>query len=467
MKGARRILVVYYNHEPPAVTRLTLTQNVRALDASECGHDVIYYNAFEDCPTPDARAEPLPRPSWARRGEFDAAVLHYSFLAFHWNELALFKWKRLFRWIGELECPKLAMPQDEYDRAGLLDEWLYEWGVSILFTVFDGTRIGPLYPTCRRTARLFWCLPGYIDEPTARAVESRLRPHRKRRCDVAYRARHLPFWFGRASQFKHSVADAVAPRAAAHGLKTDISTRDGDTIPGAKWLDFLADGRGVIGCEGGVSAVDWRGETEARARLILKGNPLISFDEFSRRMPAGWDDYGFLSVSPRHFEAVITRTCQVLVEGEYSGVLEADKHYIPLRRDFSNVDEALEKLGDERLVNDMVERAYHDIYRSGRYSYGAFARQIEDALFFDGGGGDAQPVKLGATEGEAGMDEAVASLERQLIAERHHRALLETQLLEARQHIGALTSQLQTKREGRPSVLNALRSALRRFRRGG
>jgi hypothetical protein len=61
-------------------------------------------------------------------------------------------------------------------------------------------------------------------------------------------------------------------------------------------------------------------------------------------------------------------------------VLEPDKHYIRLRRDFSNLDEALEKVRDDKIVNDVVERAYHDIYLSGRQTYRTLAADILRAL---------------------------------------------------------------------------------------
>src|SRR5262249_12503824 len=139
-----------------------------------------------------------------------------------------------------------------------------------------------------------------------------------------------------------------------------------------------------------------------------------------------------------------TKTCQILVEGEYSGVLEPDRHYIPLKRDFSNLDEVLDKLRDRHLVDEMVERAFNDIYLSGQYSYRAFAHQIEQAL-------GAQNIQNGHrtttvvrdTEKKSKTNEVSESLERQLAIERHNRALLEAKLLDARQHIGELTSQLQ------------------------
>jgi hypothetical protein len=93
-------------------------------------------------------------------------------------------------------------------------------------------------------------------------------------------------------------------------------------------------------------------------------------------MPAGWDSYTFFAISPRHLEAVITKTAQVLVEGRYSGVLEPDRHYIPVRRDFSNLDEALERLHDLEAVEAMTERAYQDVYLSGRNDLAVLADQL-------------------------------------------------------------------------------------------
>jgi len=100
----------------------------------------------------------------------------------------------------------------------------------------------------------------------------------------------------------------------------------------------------------------------------------------SRQMPDGWDGYAFFALSPRHFEAVITKTCQVLIEGEYEGVFKQERHYIPMKRDFSNVDEVLDRVGDRRLTQEIAETAYEEIYLSGKYGYTTLARDIENVL---------------------------------------------------------------------------------------
>jgi hypothetical protein len=51
-------------------------------------------------------------------------------------------------------------------------------------------------------------------------------------------------------------------------------------------------------------------------------------------------------LSGRNVEAAGTGTAQVLLEGKYDGIFVADEHYIPLKKDFSNADEAVAKFRD-------------------------------------------------------------------------------------------------------------------------
>ena len=68
------------------------------------------------------------------------------------------------------------------------------------------------------------------------------------------------------------------------------------------------------------------------------------------------------------------------MEGHYSGVLEAGHHYVPVRRDFSNLDEALEAAKDQALLERLADQAYRDIYESGRYSFRRLTETIEQML---------------------------------------------------------------------------------------
>ena len=342
--------------------RLAVRQHLQLLEGR--GLRILYRNAIDPAPPRLARTAP------------DLCILHTTFLSHARWSYGFEEYRRRFGWVASLRCPKVALPQDEYDHAAVIEEWLLELGVTSVYSCFGPEQWGTLYPRLGRPAALHETLTGFIDEHAAAALAKRLVPHSQRQWDVVYRARKLPYWLGSHGQLKHRIAEVVRQRAGELGLRADISTRPEDTIYGAGWLDFMMSGRAVIGAESGSSVLDSRGEIQRRISRLVAEQPGIGFDEVDAQMPRGWDSYTFFAISPRHLEAVITKTAQVLVEGRYSGVLEAERHYIPLRRDFANLDEALGRLQDREAVEAMTERAYCDIYLSGRHNLSAFAERL-------------------------------------------------------------------------------------------
>lgn len=356
----RRILVLYWHPEGTAM-RLAVDRHLRLLEGR--GARILYHNALE------------PAPPWIRWTAPDLCVLHTTFLGARWH-YDFERYRRRFRWIGALDCPKVALPQDEYDHSDVLDEWLAELGVTSVYSCFGPEERRILYPTLGNRVPFHETLTGFIDEEAAAALATRMLPHSQRPNDVVYRATNLPYWFGSHGQLKHRIAEVVQERAGRLGLRTDISTRPEDTIYGDGWLDFLMSGRAVVGAESGSSVLDRRGEIRQRISLLLAERPDLTLEQVDEEMPPGWDSYAFFAISPRHLEAVITKTAQVLVEGQYSGVLEPERHYIPLRRDFSDLDAALERLQDTEAVEAMAERAYADVYLSGRNNLETLAGEL-------------------------------------------------------------------------------------------
>jgi len=353
-------------------------------------------------------------PSWLRRLRFDAVLLHTTYLCMRWN-VWFEQWRKHSDWLAELDCPKLAFPQDEYWHAETLDDWLADLGVSVICTVLGDDHREALYPTLSRRAAFYETLTGYIDDESAERVRPRLARVEQRPYDVVYRARNLPYWLGSHGQVKHRIGEEVLQRAPAHGLTGDISTKLHETVLGDAWLDFLGSGKTTVGAESGSSTLDRRGELQAKVDELLAEEPDLTFAEVDARMPAGWDDYRFFAVSPRHLEAVVTKTAQILVEGRYSGVLEPERHYIPVARDFSNLDEALERARDEKLLADMAERAYEDVYLSGLHSSRQLTTTVERILGEHAGSGRATPSPA-AFRVAAGLAEAQSELDRLAVA---------------------------------------------------
>lgn len=375
-----RVLTIYDDRDPPHATRKTIRHHLKVLESSPTKHDIVYFNAFEAVPTWAGLEDKDPFvPNELMEQRFDVIILHYTFLGFRTIGRPYPLWRRQFDWIRDFGCLKVAIPQDEGDFAELLDDWLLDLGVSVVFSVHYSEE-GPLYPRLRDHATLYPCLPGYIHEDWEDELKKGVHPIAERPLDIVYRARKLPIWYGTAGRMKSRIADEARARAGGLGLSIDVSTRQEDVIFGDAWFDFLASGRAVLGAEGGYSVVDRRGEIKARVGELLRQDPRATFDTIDGMMPRGWDDHQLLTITPRHFEAVAARSAQILVEGSYKGILEPDRHYISVRHDFSDFDAALERVRDHEALQAMVERAHKDVCQSGRFTYREFARQIEDAL---------------------------------------------------------------------------------------
>lgn len=379
MPRKKKILAIYYNPESFENTRVTILHHLKSLDYFGPSYEIMYHNVNEVYQAFALRGNKAGSPPPGINRNWDALILHYSFLSLRTIGWPFRELKKDFSWISDMNCLKVAIPQDEGDYAGILDEWLLELGVTVIFSVHYAPE-QPLYPIMRKYAAIYSCLPGYIDEKTVLEYQKKIEPIAERKWDIVYRARRLPAWFGKAGRVKYRIAEIVNAGARKKGFCVDISTRSEDTISGSMWLNFLSSGKTVLGTQGGYSTIDWRGEMKAQVRKILNNNPDISFSQIDEMMPVGWDDHCLFTVTPRHFEAIITNTCQILLMGEYKGILIPNVHYIVLKPDWTNIDEVLERIRDVAAIQKMSDQARKDILESGKYSYQAFAQTLEKIL---------------------------------------------------------------------------------------
>ena len=108
---------------------------------------------------------------------------------------------------------------------------------------------------------------------------------------------------------------------------------------------------------------------EAR-RFNLSENRAATFDEiydkFYRGLPRGVSGK---CISSRHFEPIGTKTCQLLLEGNYNGILKPDEHYIAIKRDFTNIDDAIERFRDTGYRTRIADRAYDFVMAEHTYRH--------------------------------------------------------------------------------------------------
>jgi len=153
---------------------------------------------------------------------------------------------------------------------------------------------------------------------------------------------------------------------AARGLRCDIRK---SRLPRQEWNLFLNRCKALVGAESGTYYLNERGAVLDRARRYnLSEARAATFDEiygrFYRDLPRGISGK---CISSRHFEPIGTKTCQLLLEGNYNGILKADEHYIVIKKDFTNIDDAIERFRDAGYRTGIADRAYEFVM--GEHTY--------------------------------------------------------------------------------------------------
>jgi hypothetical protein len=317
-------------------------------------------------------------PWWLRSVRFDAIVFHTTFLSTRWNPPSF---RRELGRAGRLEGrgrTAVALPQDEFLRSQMIESFAESFGIDHIFSVGPPSSWAQLYPNLEGRVGISQVLTGYLHPRTLSRIQRIVNSTVERPIDIGYRAWSAEPWLGRHGALKVRVAEAVERAAKARGMRVDISTRASDTLTGDDWYRFLASCKYTIGVEGGSRVHDADGTVKECSDRYVSSHPGAGLDEVEAACFPGRDgEIDYRAISPRHLECCATRTCQVLVDGEYNGILRPGRHYIPLRADLSNLDEVLDAVQADADRDRLVEAAYEDVVASGAYTYERLVREVE------------------------------------------------------------------------------------------
>jgi hypothetical protein len=309
---------------------------------------------------------------------FQAVVYHLSALTLRWHPSSFAPIEPLADAFAKTDALKIAMPHDDYMLSAPLVAFMRRAGVDLLLSIIPPETWPQVYAGLDfgRT-KIRSVLTHYFDTRSVALAAGLAKPLERRAWWLRYRAWKATPWVGAFGQLKVKVGEAARVAAERRGRKTDISLEARDTVRGDRWFRFLADARATVGVEGGSSVHDPTGEIFHAVEAYIKAHPDAPYREVVDRFMGGEDDaIRIVALSPRHIEAVSTRTAQILVSGAYSGVLEPFAHYIPVKPDLSDMDAALDALEDDGRVGEMIERAYADIVASGKYHWTRFFERL-------------------------------------------------------------------------------------------
>lgn len=304
---------------------------------------------------------------------FDVVILHYS-VRLCYDQLSL----DMAEQVRQFQGRKVFFVQDEYDLAEKTRLAIADLGIHTVFTCVPEPYIKMVYPPERfpNTEFINAFFTGYAS--TALERMKHWKPVSERKLLIGYRGRQLSSWYGNLAREKFLIGVRMAEICKERGLPCDIETDDKKRIYGDGWFEFLGACRATLGTESGASVFDDDGSLKQSILQALEENPRLTYEEIHQRFLTDRDGKVRMNqVSPKIFEAIALKTALILFEGEYSGVVQPDLHYIPLKKDFSNVEEVLAKVQDDAYLTALTERAYNDVIASGKYSYRWFVETVD------------------------------------------------------------------------------------------
>lgn len=306
-----------------------------------------------------------------------AILLHYTLFGMQYY---LFT-EEIQYLVGESRAVKAAFFQDEYYHCPKRFRFINEYEVDVVYTLFEPQTFPELYFKYTNARMVRHTLAGYVSQRLIDMAEKFAGNTDERKIDVGYRGHELDICYGLGGREKTEIASRFKDMAKNSKLKIDVETSVDKRIYGDNWYRFIADCKGMLGVEAGVSAVDIEDRIRLGSRDLRRKKNQISDKEIYEAVVAPYEgNHYYRMISPRHFEAAALGTCQILFEGKYTGVMVPEKHYIPLKRDFSNIDEALEMLNDENTRTTIVANAKMDLIDSGHYSYEQLVQGVDRDL---------------------------------------------------------------------------------------
>jgi hypothetical protein len=276
---------------------------------------------------------------------------------------------------------KVIAVQDDYDRTARLHREMRRLGYHVLVTPVPPAFWRLAYPASEIPGlKIVHALTGYMPE---RLLESRPRlvPLAERKVHVAYRGRDIGVKYGRLGFDKHEIGRRMADICTSRGIPHDIAMDEQSRIYGPGWFEFLGASRTILGAESGSNAFDFDGELEKKIeQFAAKNGRKPTYEEFRPILDPLEAPFDIGQISPRVFETAMMMTPMILFRGAYSGAIKPDEHYIPLEKDFSNVDEVLSRVADIDGLNAMADRAYRQLISSEKYGYRSFGRLIQETI---------------------------------------------------------------------------------------
>lgn len=74
-------------------------------------------------------------------------------------------------------------------------------------------------------------------------------------------------------------------------------------------------------------------------------------------------------ISSRHFDAIGSKTVQIMPTGSYNEILRGDEHFVAVSKDFGNMHDVIERISDLQFCQRMADQTYEYVMAEHRYTH--------------------------------------------------------------------------------------------------
>jgi hypothetical protein len=331
---------------------------------------------FMSHPAFDCTPVNLSEPGWSarirrmvtlRRASVDAVIMLHSVF----SNMPVMS-RRMFEAIRDLPQPKAFFIGNEYKLMPDKMQFCEEIGVTLLVSQSSHPAVHDAYR--RRLGCVVVGLPNTgLDTTLFRPTTVRA----ERPIDLGYRTMPGVPYLGHTE--REDIAEYFRVNAAPLGLVVDISLDPQKRFAEPEWAAFLNRCKGQLGTEAGGDVFELTDATRVAVNEFVDAHPGAPMSEIRARFfTDATTRVPMRILSGRNVEAAGTRTVQILFEGWYDGYFQPDVHYIPLKKDFSNVDEAIARFRDCAFAERIADNAYDLVTRE--FTYNRLLTRFHEAL---------------------------------------------------------------------------------------
>jgi hypothetical protein len=296
------------------------------------------------------------RAQWlARTWRGDAIVILHSAFS---NECLLAG--SLLDRVAAAGCPTAYFIGNEYKLMPEKMAFAERLGVALLVSQSTSPAVHAAY-----RERLRCAVTGIPNTGLDPSVFFSARSPADRPLDLGFRSADAPIYLGHRE--RRDIAEYFQQHAGRFGLTVDISLQESARFAENEWAQFLNQCKGQLGTEAGGDYFELDDRTRLAVNKRLETQPDLTLDEVRREWFSSPRPLTMRIMSGRNVEAAGTRTVQMLFEGRYDGYFNPDVHYIPLKKDFSNVEDAIRKFRDAEFRERVVENAYQLVHAELTY----------------------------------------------------------------------------------------------------